>query len=226
MKLVRIVFVFLLTTLSLTSLAQRKTFVGINGGMNFATADLFHTFQGYNYLPDFRTGYQGGIIVMNYLRNHVGIQTGVSYVQKGWVQKFDNGEPSHSTDLDYIELPFLVNIYTGKNALHFFANAGCFFEYMVKSSNDPAPTDPGNSDFVLFEEQPFNKLGYGFKAGGGSFYEFNFGTIMLEVNASYSLSNVYDPESFAVETPNISNKINIGFTVGYLISFGSFDQKD
>ncbi|MFY0627173.1 MAG: PorT family protein [Reichenbachiella sp.] len=226
MKSIRIaIFVSLLLT-AFISTAQRKTYIGFNGGLNFGTADIFHRINGYNYESQFVDGYQGGIVLMNFLPNHLGIQTGVSYVQKGWRQSFDNGEPDHSTELDFIEVPFMASIYSGKKSLHFFVSAGCFFEYRVNATVDPAPNDPGIYDFTLYDEDRDYKYGYGFKGGAGAFYDFRFGTIMLDINSSYSLSQAFKPPSIDSDIPHISSKINVGFTLGYLFSFGSFDKKD
>ncbi len=226
MKLLRIALLFVLTTSCFVTQAQRKTYLGVNGGMNFGATDIFHSFNGFRYNMGFRTGYQGGIVVMNYMENHFGIEAGLSYVQKGWVQSFNTGEPDFGTYLDYLELPFMASIYSGDKNLHFYINAGCFFEYLVKSKVDPEPVDPGESEYVLFDENRDNKYGYGFKVTGGAFYDFKFGTIKLDINGSYSLSPIFDPPNLASQIPNISNKLNLGFTVGYLFSFTTSNNRN
>lgn len=204
--------------------SKARTYLGVNGGVNFGTVDLFHSFNGYDFNGGFLVGGQGGIVVMNFLRNHIGVQTGMQFVQKGWTQKFGQDLPDYQINLDYLELPFLVNIHTGKRSLHFYANAGCFFEYLVNSRQDADPEETGGWDFHAFDQNRDPKHGYGFKAGGGVFYDFRFGTLMLEGTGSYSLSNVMDPIRLHTGIPNLSNKINVGFTLGYLISFGSFED--
>ena len=131
-----IFFFFLIVSVILASeaSAQRKTYVGLKGGYNLSTAYFFHSFFGSDINTKMNGGFQGGIIAMNYIRNHIGLQAELNYSQKGWIQEFDDGSPNLITDLNYIELPLLVNIHTGKDKLHFFANGGCFFEYLVSSS--------------------------------------------------------------------------------------------
>lgn len=200
--------------------AQRKTFVGVKSGYNQSTAYFFHSFFGSDIVTGFEGGFQGGIIAMNYLRNHIGLQAELLYTQKGWTQKFDNGEPDFVTELDYIELPLLVNIHTGKNQLHFFANAGCFFEYLVGVKQSATPSNIDGQEFYPFDESRDNKLGYGFRGGAGAFYDFDFGTILLESSVSYSLSDMLDPITLDTGIPNTSKNIVIGFSLAYMFSFG------
>lgn len=200
--------------------AQRKTYVGMKGGYNLSTAYFFHSFYGSNIITKYEGGYQAGIVAMNYIRHHIGLQAELLYTQKGWAQRFDTGEPDFVTELDYIELPLMVNIYTGKEQLHFFANAGCFAEFLVNVKQSELPTNTGDQQFYPFDEDRDHHFGYGFRGGVGAFYDFDFGTIMLESSFSFSLSNMLEPTSLASGIPNTSNNMVFGFTLGYLFSFG------
>ncbi|MEO9964887.1 MAG: porin family protein [Reichenbachiella sp.] len=200
--------------------AQRKTYLGVKGGYNLSTAYFFHSFFGSDIVTGFEGGFQGGIIAMNYLRNHIGLQAELLYTQKGWKQKFNNGEPDFITELNYMELPLLVNIHTGKNQLHLFANAGCFLEYLIEVKQSALPSDTGSQDFYPFDETRDHKLGYGFRGGAGAFYDFDFGTLLFESSVSYSLSDMMDPITLDTGIPNTSKNIVIGFSVAYMFSFG------
>lgn len=199
------------------SFGQRKTYLGLKAGSNLSTAYFFHSFYGSDIVTGLESGVQGGIIAMNYLRNHVGLQAELLYTQKGWKQRFNDGTPDLITELDYIELPLLVNIHTGKEKLHFFANGGCFFEYLVKVKQNETP-DPDNN--YAFNESRDRKVGYGFRGGTGAFYDFNFGTILLEGSFSYSLSDMMDPVTFDSQVPTSSKNIVFGISLAYMFSFG------
>jgi len=200
---------------------QRKTYLGIKAGFNESSAYFFHTIDGVPKInTGFTSGFHGGIIVMNYWRNHVGLQAELNYTQKGWKQKFDNGAPDFLTNLDYIELPLLVNLHTGKKKTHLYVNLGCFFEYLVHVSQSEAPTDVGGSDFYPYSESRDNKFGYGFRGGAGVFRDFPIGTFLIEGHFSYSLSNMLDPVTLDTGIPNISNNYVIGVSLAYMISFG------
>lgn len=200
--------------------AQRKTYLGVKGGYNLSNAYFFHSFFGSDIVTGFENGFQGGIIVMNYLRNHVGLQAELLYSQKGWKQKFNNGQPDFVTELNYVELPLLVNIYSGKDRLHFFANGGCFVEYLIDVKQSALPTDTTGEEFYPFDELRDNKFGYGFRGGIGTFYDFDFGTILLESSFTYSLSDMMDPGTLDSGIPTTSKNMVIGFSLAYLFSFG------
>lgn len=200
---------------------QRKTYLGIKGGYNLSSAYFFHSFDGVPTIDEgWNNGFHGGIIAMNYWRNHIGLQAELNYTRKGWTQRFNNGEPDYMTKMDYIELPLLVNLHTGKKRTHLYANLGCFVEYMVKFQETAHPVDPGASDFFPYIEERDNKFGYGFRGGVGAFRDFGFGTFLLEGHFSYSLSSMLDPVTLDTGVPNISNHYVIGVSVAYMISFG------
>ena len=213
---------FLLFTIAFLNQAkgQRKTYVGLKGGYNLSSAYFFHSFYGSGINTELESGFQGGIIAMNYIRNHIGLQAELLYTQKGWKQEFDNEEPDFITELDYIELPLLVNLHTGKKQLHIFANAGCFAELLVRVKQSELPSNTGGQQFYPYNESRDHKFGYGFRGGIGAFYDFDFGTLMLEGSFSYSLSDMLDPVTLDTGIPNSSKNLVFGISVGYMFSFG------
>lgn len=221
MKKVAVCLFLLLGVASLNDVAaQRKTYVGVKGGYNLSSAYFFHSFNGSTIVTGMEGGFQGGIIAMNYIRNHIGLQAELLYTQKGWRQKFDNGQPDFITELDYIELPLLVNLHTGKDRLHVYANAGCFAELLVNVKQSASPTDTDGEEFYPFDESRDHGFGYGFRGGIGAFYDFDFGTLMLESSFTYSLSDMLEFGSLSTGIPNTSKNMVIGFTVAYMFSFG------
>lgn len=201
------------------SMGQRKTYLGAKGGYNLSSAYFFHSFNGSDIQTSYKSGYQAGIIAMNYLRDHVGLQAECIISQKGWVQKFDNGSPDFITNLDYLELPLLVNIHTGKEKHHLFANAGCFVEYLIRVKQTTPPSNVEGEEFFPYTESRDHKFGYGFRGGVGTFYDFDFGTLLVESSFTYSLSDMLRPGSLASGIPNFSKNLVLGFSVAYLFSF-------
>ncbi|WP_109831102.1 porin family protein [Reichenbachiella versicolor] len=257
MKRALFLIIFLVSAVQI-SYGQSKTYIGVNAGASFGSANIFSSFDVIQIDERFTPGYQFGLTMMNFMEEHIGVQFGLSYIQKGWSQKFSDevGIANHVTQLDYIELPMLVHVYSGKERLHFFANAGCFVGYMIKSKIDADPDglvefrefrtestrilpyqlvyqttndlgDPATAsdDFIAFDEDRDRKIDYGLKGGVGAYYDFDFGTLMLEINGGYSISDVFDSGDFSTGVPNVSKKINAGIVVGYLFSFGSIRKK-
>lgn len=203
---------------------ERRTYVGVKGGYNSSGVNWFHSFyRGYDISQDIQHGYTGGIVVMNFLRNNIGIQGELNYTQKGYIQRFVNAE-DYSEQFNYLELPFLFNLHTGKDKFHLFFNAGCFFEYLLSVDTSEADIDNILEDEKFYPYDPDRdpNFGYGFRGGVGSFYDSRIGTFMLEASFTYSLSNHIDPPSFDSGEPTLSNHMVVGITLGYLVSFGTF----
>lgn len=219
-KTIATLFIIGVLVLSFTqSQAQRKTYLGVKGGYNSSTANIRHSFNG-TIANGFESGLHGGIVMMNYFRPHIGVQMEVNYSQKGWTDKFINGTPDFHTNLDYIEVPLLATLSTGKKRNHFFVNAGCFVEFLTNVKQDNITEDTTGEDFFPFDESRDKKFGYGYRAGAGMFYDFDFGTIMLESNFSYSLSDMIENGSLTSDLPDTSNNLVLSFSIAYLFSFG------
>jgi hypothetical protein len=82
---------------------------------------------------------------------------------------------------------------------------------------DDNPSDTQGYDFNPYDETRDRKFGYGLIAGGGIYRDFSFGTIMLQGEFSYGLSNVLDPITEDSGIPDISNLLTSTFSIGYLI---------
>lgn len=213
----------LMLGISLLSQAQdeRKTYLGVKGGYNFSGVNVYHSFYRYDINQEIKNGVQGGIIVMNYLRNHIGIQAELNYTQKGYKQKFLSGE-TYSERFNYVELPFLFNLHTGKKDFHVFFNAGCYFEYLlsVDATSPNLANISEDEDFDPYVKSRDPNYGYGYRGGLGVFYDLPIGTFMVEASFSYDLSNYIDPPSYDSGEPILSNHMVGTVSVAYLISFG------
>mgnify|MGYP000212228724 CR=1 FL=1 len=225
-KSIAILFFFVLLVLSLSEVqAQRKTYLGVKAGYNRSTANLRHSFTG-NIDNGFENGLQAGLVMRNYFKHHIGIQMEVNYSQKGWTDQFLTGAPDFHTNLDYIEIPLMATLSTGKNKTHFFANVGCFVEFLTKVEQDALTEATVGVDFHPFVESRDKSFGYGYKAGAGIYQDFDFGTLLLQSTVSYSLSNMIDNGSLKSGIPNTSNNLVLGFSIAYLFSFGGLEPAD
>ena len=265
MRIVLTALFFLL--FSFCSLAQSQTYLGIQAGGTLSTANVFSQFEVIQIDERFTSGYQFGVVVMNFVTPHVGLQGSVNYIQKGWRQKFaeEANQKDFITQFNYLEVPLLFNFRSGKDRLHFFVNGGCFVEYMLdhelidKPSSDvlityseylkqqrpdenvvdriypfklpyPFETEGGQlvtryDDVMFFDRDRDKTIGYGLKGGVGAYYDFEFGTFMVELTGSYAVSDVFDPGDFNQGIPSVSKKVNLGLTIGYLIYFGKVREK-
>ncbi|WP_436515779.1 outer membrane beta-barrel protein [Ekhidna sp. To15] len=204
----------------------QTTFVGVKAGGHVSSTFIEHTVFNLNLNTTFLPGASGGVFV-KYLPKpgsaflNSGIQFGVNYVQKGWKQTFLTDEPSYSARMNYLEIPLEgFGYFGGKNK--YFISVGLYMEFLMSSSLDAEPdsNNTGGADFYTYDETRDRDVGYGARLGGGIFRELSIGTFQVEGFFSYSFSNFIDPGDLTTETPDLSNHWMLGFTVGYMISFG------
>ncbi len=208
----------------------QTTFVGVKAGGHVSSAFIEHTVFNLNLNSTFLPGASGGVFV-KYLPEpgnsflNSGIQFGVNYVQKGWKQTFLTDEPSYTARMNYLEIPLEgFGYFGGQNK--YFISAGLYMEFLVSEDLDEVPdsNNTGAADFYTYDEDRDRQVGYGARLGGGMWRELSIGTFQLEGFFSYSFSNFIDAGDLTTETPDLSNHWMLGFTVGYMISFG--DNKE
>jgi hypothetical protein len=220
-------------------IAQTKTYVGIKGGVGATTAYMQHSviplFIETQWLP----GFNGGIQITHFpekyrSRVNAGIQIGVNYSQKGWVQRFkDTGEPNHTTRINYLELPIEAVGYFG-NKTKYYVSAGLFLEYALSANVDPTPASAvqdtetanllvGPYHFTRFELEKDHRLSYGPRGAVGVFRETGAGVFRLEAFFTFSVRSAYNYEPLDSGIPDLSLNYGAGISVGYMFSFGKMD---
>lgn len=224
-------FLLFFIFLSAGVFAQTKTYVGIKGGAHVYSAFFQHTAFNFRARTTFRSGVHSGLLIKHFPRKrdiffNAGIQGGINYVEKGWIQEFpETNIPNYRVKLSYVELPIEGIGYFGKKN-KYFVGAGFYTEIMVSDEKDVKPTEDelGNLDFVTYEKSRDREVGYGARVSGGIFRDFSFGSLHLEGFFTYSFSSVIDAGDLTNDQlPDISNLWNAGVSIGYLIPFGKLD---
>ena len=209
----------------------QETYVGIKAGGHASSAFIEHTIFNLNVNTTFLPGVNGGVFI-RYLPEkresflNSGIQLGVNYVQKGWRQTFFTGEPTYQARMDYLEIPLEgMGYFGGKNK--FFISAGFYMEFLINDELDSAPNVDNliGDDFYTYSEDRDREVGYGARLGGGLFRETSVGTFQIEGFFTYSIANFIDAGDLTTETPDLSNHWVLGFTVGYMVSFGKKNEE-
>ncbi len=226
MKLFPILLFFLLTFIGF---AQTKTYVGVKLGGHASSSFMNHTVFGFNARLGFQPGFNAGILVKHFPRRkssliNAGIQGGVNYIQRGWVQSFfDPSIDNYSVRMNYIEIPIEGVGYFGNENKYFIA-AGFYTEVLLKAKKDPDPTGITVDDFATYVADRDREIGYGGRLSGGVFRDFSFGSLHLEGFFSYSFSNFIDAGDLTNDQlPDISNLWNLGVSIGYLIPYGKLE---
>ncbi len=222
----RVLPLFFFLVITLGCLGQSKTYVGLKTGAQINSAYMVHTVFNFRANNTFKSGLNTGLVIKHFPKKrktflNTGIQGGVNYIQRGWVQTFKGtGLPNYSITMNYLEFPIEGIGYFG-NQTKYFVGGGFFAEYLVSSTKDQDPADLTNIDFATYEKGRDRRGGYGARFSGGAWRDFSFGTLQLEGFFTYSFSNFIDAGDLSNDQlPDISNLWSFGVSIGYLISFG------
>ncbi len=181
--------------------AQKRASLGLNFGSGvsnyfFVTdININSDFIDNNFLPV----YEGGLI-FNYLDKNTGIQIGVNYTQKGWIENFKNGA-SAKVLIDCIEFPLLTQIRFRKHKKSGWVLLfGTYGNYTIKL-NDTITGTPDlalDTTWVRYNELIYNTFEFGFKGGGG--FELGLGknSLQLQVLFTQGFVNLFDSERVGV----------------------------
>jgi len=229
-------------------IAQTKTYVGFRAGGHLKSAFIDHTIFNYTFDDSFSPGINAGLFIKHFPKRrdlffNSGIQMGINYAQKGWVQNFDaefpdaRDIPNYQVAMNYLEIPIEGIGYFG-NKNKYFVAAGLLVEFLIDYKKDVMPIldsefsgEPNEINrvnlwnFATFEEQRDSKFGYGARVSGGIFRDFPFGSLHLEGYFTYSFSNFIDSGGLTdPNLPNITNLWTAGASIGFLIPFGKLDM--
>ena len=157
-------------------------------------------------MSDSKTGFAGGLAVNFKISKRWAVQPGLSYVQKGGVEKQDEGATEYSTRLNYIELP--VNMVHSKRD-RFFFGFGSFAAYGL-SGKMKAKGNAGDEVKIKFgnsveELKPFD-AGINFLIG----YRFASG-IFFSMNIANSLNNISNNDLHYLSNGHVGIKAGYSF---------------
>ena len=157
-------------------------------------------------MSDSKTGFAGGFAVNFKTGRRWAIQSGLSYVQKGGVEKQDEGATEYSTTLNYIELP--VNMVYSKRD-RFFLGFGLFSACGL-SGKMKAKTNSNDEVKVKFgsdvrELKPFD-AGINFLIG----YRFPDG-LFFSMNVANSFNNISNDDLHYLSNGYVGIKVGYSF---------------
>jgi len=146
---------------------------------------------------DSKTGFAGGFAINFKTGRHWAIQPGLSYVQKGGIEKQNEGVANYSTTLNYVELP--VNMMYSKRD-RFFLGFGSFAAYALSGkikaksgTNDEVKIKFGND---VGELKPFDagiNMLVGYRLPCKVFFSLNIATSVNNISNDdlHYFSNAY-----------------------------------
>ncbi|MDA0196334.1 MAG: porin family protein [Bacteroidetes bacterium] len=203
--------------------AQHSWYVGVRGGYNISGATVNQVILQTRIPTGQILGATGGLVVKHFPKPHFGIQGEVNITQKGYSMSFQDPIDQVITIFNYLEVPFMLNVYLGKRKWQFMANMGPFVGWML-SHKLTSPIDPATTQTVeytyLYDPDRDKKFNYGLKLTAGLFREFSFGAFQIEGNFTLDIGNFLNPVTLDSGIPDNSRNTIYGISVTYLFPLG------
>lgn len=205
---------FLLIILSISiieTIAQTETFkpvssFGIRQGANVSFVDFSPTVrEGLVY------GYNGGLVYRYVNEKLFALQIELNFSQKGWIEDFDTIPNSYNRKLNYIELPFMTQIYIGSRKVSYYANLGTAVAYMI-SEKETLTIE--NEDYTreYYKRNIENKFDYSVVAELGLRYDTNIGAFNFGIRYYYTISDLFTFDADNTYEISRNQVINVSLT--------------
>jgi hypothetical protein len=158
--------------------------------------------------------------------NFFAIQPEILYVQKGYA--YENQGVDVRSSFNYIDVPLLLKINFGGDAIKAYVNAGPSFGYWlggkIKADDEDVKIRFGDADNLTADEvtldsDDYNRLDIGLQFGGGVGFGIGPGSLLLDARYGFGLTNLNSIEG-ASDSENQSKNNVFQFTLGYAIPFG------
>lgn len=194
--------------------------IGVKGGATMSSMSFSPSVE-----QSMINGVTGGFTFRYAEERHVGLIAEINIAQRGWKEKFDEGEQfEYSRKLTYLQIPLLTHIFFGSQRFKGFINLGPEVSYLLDSSissdfdynniqsvpNFPLEnrmTEQLNMDIA-------NKFDYGIIAGAGMEFKLNRKhSISLEGRYYFGLGNIFS--SSKKDVFDASRHSSIMVTLGY-----------
>ncbi|MCF8230172.1 MAG: PorT family protein [Bacteroidales bacterium] len=151
----------------------------------------------------------------------VGIQTELLYMQKG--VKYENGEDYAQMTSNYLELPVMLKVNLGPEAIKFFLNAGGYAAYWLSGTTTDSFGGEETTEDYEFDDSydddgvKDNRFDYGIAFGGGLGIKLGPGFLTAEVRYDLGLADLNKFEDGEPEGYEGMKNRTIGIMAGYII---------
>lgn len=172
----------------LSSFSYGQLLVGVRGGYS-ASGILFTPERDTKPLID--PLLDGGIVLKLFNNEHVGFQGEANFTQRGYIS-YSDSVTIYKRVNSYFEIPIFFQVREAKNNFFAHINVGFYASGLV---NSKAGQGPDSTKINLLEYTPNilrdNFFDYGLRGGVGAGYDFNWGTVQLDIAYSYGFGDLY-----------------------------------
>ena len=166
------------------------------------------------------------------INENIAIAPELTFSQKGFKEKEENGDDSYSVTTNYIDLPILVRASFG-DAIKGYFNAGPTFGYWLGGQVKYVEEGESEKSKIVFAENEsevdeddtfypkeyFNRMEIGAAIGGGVMFDTGNGNLLLDVRYNAGLTNIVDKD--LLESNDIKKQKNAGLSLSVIYLFGT-----
>ncbi|MEA3462269.1 MAG: porin family protein, partial [Bacteroidota bacterium] len=193
-----------------------ESYLGIKLGGNLSRIDAKPTIP-----QELNFGFTGGITYKYISQKSLGIQLEINYMQVGWTESLDSPN-SYSRRLDYIQIPFMTHVNTGKRKTKFVFNLGPYISFLVSEKEFPDLTDEAEEQDYYYESID-NNVEFGVCFGIGISQHTSIGLFQLEARVNQSLTNIFTSGFDSMFEYSRSQSVEV--TLCYMLDFKSMKTK-
>lgn len=189
-----------------------EMYLGVQGGVTASTVLFSPTVS--NMSNPFTNGVTlGGNagVVFRYAGHKVcGLQVELNYMHRGWREHTDTA--TYQRNLHYLELPFLMHLYFGKQAVRGFVNLGPQIGVcLADTASGPRISGTAAHQYNSIE----SRFDWGLAGGLGMYVRTrNAGVYQLELRANYSLGSVF--HTSPTDHFSLVNPLDVSLNLGWL----------
>lgn len=189
-----------------------EMYLGAQGGVTASTVLFSPTVS--NMSNPFTNGVTlGGNagVVFRYAGHKVcGLQVELNYMHRGWREHTDTA--TYQRNLHYLELPFLMHLYFGKQAVRGFVNLGPQIGVcLADTASGPRISGTAAHQYNSIE----SRFDWGLAGGLGMYVRTrNAGVYQLELRANYSLGSVF--HTSPTDHFSLANPLDVSLNLGWL----------
>ncbi len=160
-------------------------------------------------------GYVGGVSFKHISQKSLGVQLELNNLQCGWNEKLDSIN-SYSRKLNYLQIPFMTHVNTGKGKVRFVLNLGPYVSVLLFET-ERINLIEGEEEKFYYNKGIGNSFEYGLCFGIGLSVNTTKGLFQFESRISQSLSNIYKQEQESYFSSSKNQVLEV--TLSYFPSF-------
>lgn len=179
---------YLLLALVLSPVAGfTQLLLGARGGYNISSVSFINDIDQrpiYNGLAD------AGLVVKYYDLTYFGFQGEMNFTQRGYRAPIDDQFFMKRVN-SYLELPIYMQVRFKQKNFFVHLNAGFYLSFLLSAkegTNENGEFEMMSYEFNILRD---HRVDYGLPGGVGIGYDFNWGTIQLEVKYVYGLGDLF-----------------------------------